>query len=139
MLAHGFFEWQHVKGAKIPWYIRLRNEAPFAFAGLYDSWQDPDSGERIQSFSIVTTNANPLMERIHNTKRRMPVILTPENEKDWISGDISLNKARELLLPLDQDKMHAHVISPLISRAGADPADASIIEAIDYQEPGSLF
>lgn len=139
VLAHGFFEWQHVEGAKIPWYIRLKNEAPFAFAGLYDSWQNPDNGESIRSFSIITTRANPLMERIHNTKKRMPVILHPDHEKDWISGDISMHKARQLLLPLDQSEMHAHLISPLISRSGTDPADSSVIKAVDYQEPGLLF
>jgi len=79
------------------------------------------------------------MERIHNTKKRMPVILTPENEKEWVSGDISLHKARQLLLPLDESEMHAHVISPSISRAGADPTDSSVIKPVDYQETGSLF
>ncbi len=139
ILAHGFFEWQHVKGAKIPWYIRLKNEAPFAFAGLYDSWRNPENGEIIKSCSIITTRANPLMERIHNTKKRMPVILTPDNEKEWISGDISLHKARQLLLPLEENEMHAHVISPSFSKAGADPTNPLIIESIDYQEQGSLF
>lgn len=139
ILAHGFFEWQQVKGAKIPWYIRLKDEAPFAFAGLYDSWRDPDKGEIIKSCTIITTRANPLMERIHNTRKRMPVILTPENERDWISGDISLHKAMQLLLPLEEKEMYAHVISPLISKAGADPKNPSVIEAIDYQEQGSLF
>ena len=79
------------------------------------------------------------MERIHNTKKRMPVILTPENEKEWISGDISLHQAEQLLLPLDEAEMHAHIISPSISKPGADPADSSLIKAIDYQETGSLF
>lgn len=139
ILAHGFFEWQHVNGAKIPWYIRLKDESPFAFAGLYDSWRDPDEGEIIKSCSIITTRANPLMERIHNTKKRMPVILSPDNEREWISGDISLHKARQLLLPLEESEMYAHVISPSFSKAGADPANPSIIEAIDYQEQGSLF
>lgn len=139
VLAHGFYEWQHVKGAKIPWYIRLKNDAPFAFAGLYDRWQDPDNGEIINSCSIVTTRANPLMEKIHNTKKRMPVILTPDHEKEWISGDISLRKAGELLFPLDESEMHAHVISPLISQNSADPSDSSLIKPIDYQEQGTLF
>lgn len=139
VLAHGFFEWQHVKGAKIPWYIKLKSEAPFAFAGLYDSWRDPDSGEVSQSCSIITTQANPLMERIHNTKKRMPVILTQEHEKEWIAGDISLHKARQLLLPLDEREMHAHRISPSFSRAGADPTDTSVIKPSDYLETGSLF
>ncbi len=139
VLANGFFEWQHVKGAKIPWYIRLKSEAPFAFAGLYDTWRDPEMGEIIHSFTIVTTEANPLMERIHNSKKRMPVILTPENEKHWISSDISLHKARQLLLPLNESEMCAHMISPAISKAGADPTDSSVIKPYDYHETGSLF
>jgi putative SOS response-associated peptidase YedK len=139
VLANGFFEWQHVKGAKIPWFIRLKNEAPFAFAGLYDSWRDPDMGEIIHTFTIITTEANPLMERIHNTKKRMPVILTPDNEKHWISGDISLYKARQLLLPLDENEMSAHMVSPAFTKAGADPTDSSVIKPFDYQEPGFLF
>lgn len=139
ILAHGFFEWQHRSGAKIPWYIKLRNDAPFAFAGLYDRWRDPDNGEIIHSCSIITTEANPLMERIHNTKKRMPVILTPENEKEWISGDISLHKARQLLLPLDENELQAHTVSRSLSGSNTDPSDASVIEAVDYQEPGTLF
>ena len=139
VLAHGFFEWQHVKGAKIPWYIKLKNDAPFAFAGLYDSWQDPESGAYIRSCSIITTVANPLMERIHNTKKRMPVILSPDLEKEWINGDISLHKARQLLLPLDEKKMYAHTISHSILGNRADPSDPAIIKPFDYQEQGSLF
>lgn len=139
VLAHGFFEWQHVQGAKIPWYIRLKENNPFAFAGLYDSWRDPESGDILRTCSIITTEANPLMEKIHNSKKRMPVILTPGNEKSWISGDISLRKARQLLLPLDEKKMHAHVISPSFSKAGADPGNASLIKAVDYKENGTLF
>jgi len=139
VLAHGFFEWQHIRGAKIPWYIRLKNDSPFAFAGLYDSWQDSDSGEIIRSFSIVTTRANPLMERIHNTKKRMPVILTPDREREWITGDISLHMARQLLLPLDEKEMHAHTISPSLSVIGADPSNSEIVKPYEYQEPGTLF
>lgn len=139
ILAHGFFEWQHVKGAKIPWYIKLKNDAPFAFAGLYDRWRDPESGEIISSCSIITTRANPLMEQIHNTKKRMPVILTPGSEKEWISGDISLHKARQLLLPVDESELHAHTVSPGISGRTSDPSNSSVIKPFDYQEPGTLF
>ncbi len=139
VLAHGFFEWQHVKGAKIPWYIKLKNDAPFAFAGLYDRWRDPDSGEILSTCSLITTRANPLMERIHNTKKRMPVILTPGSEKEWISGDISLHKARQLLLPLDESELHAHTVSPALSGRNTDPSDPIVIKPFDYQESGTLF
>ena len=139
VLAHGFFEWQHIKGARIPWYIRLKDDSPFAFAGLADAWQDPEDGSIHQTCSIVTTEANPLMEKIHNTKKRMPVILTRENEKGWISGDISLLKARQLLLPYDQEEMHAHTIAPGITDPKADPGDPKIIQAHEYPVTGTLF
>jgi putative SOS response-associated peptidase YedK len=139
VLAHGFFEWQHVPGAKIPWYIRLKNDAPFALAGLADSWADPETGEIHQTCSIVTTRANPLMEKIHNTKKRMPVILTPETEKQWMSGESTLLKNKQLLIPYDERELEAHTVSPSIGARDADPSDPSSIVPHRYPEPGSLF
>ena len=139
VISHGFYEWQLVNGVKIPWYIRLRSSAPFAFAGLYDSWKDPDTGESHQTFSIITTAANPLMEKIHNTKRRMPVILPAEKERDWINGDISIHKTKELLLPFDQKELHAHTVSPVISKSDFKSNDPDIIKPYDYPVSGSLF
>ncbi len=139
VISHGFFEWQLVNGVKVPWYIRLKNSTPFAFAGLHDSWQDPDNGELFHTFSIITTLANPLMEKIHNTKKRMPVILNPANEHEWISGELSLYKAKKLLNPLDEGELHAHTVSPLLSKADAQPADPIIIKPYEYPVPGLLF
>ena len=139
IIAHGFFEWQLVSGVRIPWYIRLKSDAPFVFAGLYDSWIDPVGGEAIRTFTIITTRANPLMEKIHNTKNRMPVILDPKGESGWITGDISTGKARQLLLPIEEGTLHAHTISKTISKAGADPDDPHIIRPYDHPVPGSLF
>jgi putative SOS response-associated peptidase YedK len=139
ILAHGFFEWQHQKDARIPWYIRLKNDKPFAFAGLADSWRDPEDGSVHWTCAIVTTEANPLMEKIHNTKKRMPVILRPDNETAWISGGISLLKARQMLLPFDQNEMVAHTVSPSISDLNADPGDPKIIQPYDYPVSGTLF
>ncbi len=139
VIAHGFFEWQLVNGAKIPWYIRLQSNEPFAFAGLYDSWKDPVSGGILQSFSIITTAANPLMEKIHNTKKRMPVILNPANELDWIRGDLSLRQVKQILQPIDQGALHAHPVSPALSGKGVKPDDPALIAPHDYPIPGSLF
>jgi putative SOS response-associated peptidase YedK len=139
VLAHGYFEWQHARGARIPWYIRLKSDAPFAFAGLADSWTDQESGEVHQTCSIVTTRANPLMEKIHNSQKRMPVILPPGMEKEWIGGEISPRKMKQLLIPFDEREMHAHAISPAISRGDADPGDPSTIAPYNYPDPGTLF
>lgn len=139
VIAHGFYEWQLVNGVKIPWYIRLKNKEAFAFAGLYDSWRDPEGSEELQTFSIVTTTANPLMEKIHNTKKRMPVILSPDQEGKWIDGDLSIHQASKLLNPLDEILIHAHTISNQVSRGQVNPQDQDLIKPYSHPVPGALF
>jgi len=78
VIADGFFEWRHIGSKTFPYHIRLKDRKPFAFAGLWDRWVDPETRESVSSFSIVTTRANSLLEKIHNTKKRMPVILPPQ-------------------------------------------------------------
>lgn len=139
VIAHGFFEWQQRNGIKIPWYIHLTSDSPFVFAGLHDCWVDPDGGEEVKSFSIITTKANPLMEKIHNTKKRMPVILPPDLEREWIKGDISLRKVNQLLQPIREEELHAYTISNALSGREADPHDPLILKAHDYPVSGTLF
>lgn len=90
ILADGFFEWKWLdeKGKQKQQYlITLANQEPFAFAGIYSEWQNKETGVVLKTYSIVTTEANELMAEIHNTKKRMPVILTPETEKRWLAGN----------------------------------------------------
>lgn len=90
VLADGFYEWQWLdsKGKnKQKYLIYLPHKEPFAHAGLWSEWQNENNGEIIQSYSIVTTAANDLMRQIHNTKQRMPLILSPENEKNWLNNE----------------------------------------------------
>jgi putative SOS response-associated peptidase YedK len=76
IIANGFYEWQwhDSKGKnKTKFEIGLENEALFAFAGLYSQWKDTITGETKNTYTIVTTAANPLMAKIHNIKKRMPI------------------------------------------------------------------
>ena len=72
ILTDGFYEWKKLDEGKQPYFIHMKDDEPFAFAGLWESWHNPDDGEEVISSSIITTDANKLMEPIHN---RMPVIL----------------------------------------------------------------
>ena len=88
VIADGYYEWQWLdsKGKKKqPYLITLPNNEAFAFAGLWSEWVDKSSGEIINSYTIVTTEANKQMSEIHNSKKRMPVVLNKENEKDWLN------------------------------------------------------
>lgn len=81
----GFYEWREIQKKKYPY--RIENESPiFSMAGIYDEWLDQESGALVPSFAVVTAPANPLMEQIHNTKKRMPLILRPEEESHWLSA-----------------------------------------------------
>ena len=86
-MADGFYEWQWLdsKGKKKQKYLlSITNEELFAYAGIWSEWLSTRTGEIIQSYSIITTEASGIMREIHNSKKRMPVILSRENEKDWL-------------------------------------------------------
>lgn len=89
ILADGFYEWQWLdpKGKfKQKYELTLPDNEPFAFAGLYSEWLDKSTGELRNTYTILTTAANELMSKIHNTKKRMPVILSAEYEQQWLHG-----------------------------------------------------
>ncbi len=82
--VNGFYEWQTLEKLKIPYYISLKNQQVFTLAGLYDQWTNRETGEVLNTFTVITTRANPMMEEIHNLKKRMPVVLSPQNEQLWL-------------------------------------------------------
>ncbi|KQO00737.1 SOS response-associated peptidase [Paenibacillus sp. Leaf72] len=82
--SDGFYEWRQEEGGKQPFRFQLTSKGVFAFAGLYDTWQNPD-GEVVQSCTIITTTPNQLVADVHN---RMPVILTGSAAHNWIDQDI---------------------------------------------------
>jgi putative SOS response-associated peptidase YedK len=85
VLATGFYEWHTDEKKKTPYFIGLKDHTAFALAGLYDQWTNPETAEKINTFTVITTRANPMMEEIHNLKKRMPVILTPGAEQNWLN------------------------------------------------------
>lgn len=90
VLANGFYEWQwrDSKGKiKVKYQIGIEDEALFAFAGLYSHWKNEQTDEVVNTFTIVTTEANSLMATIHNIKKRMPIILRPQDEQNWLNQE----------------------------------------------------
>lgn len=84
VIADGFYEWRpHDQKKKQPVRITLSNNGLFAMAGLWDEWNDPNSGELVESFTIITAPANDLIRTVHD---RMPVILHASDEQKWLSA-----------------------------------------------------
>jgi len=85
--ADGFYEWQWLdpKGkSKQKYLIRMEDGQPFCFAGLWSRWSDPSTGLSRNTYTILTTEANELLSRIHNSKLRMPIVIDRACEPDWL-------------------------------------------------------
>jgi putative SOS response-associated peptidase YedK len=115
--ADGFYEWRKEGKRKVPMWVHLKTKEPFAFAGLWDVWRKSD-GKKVESFTIITTEPNELVRPVHN---RMPVILRPEDEEQWLDASRTpFVKAKVLLKPLPEELMDAHDVSPIVNSAKYD-------------------
>jgi putative SOS response-associated peptidase YedK len=135
----GFYEWQHIGKEKIPWYIYSKDIEIFTLAGLYSDWLNKQNGEIISTFTIITTDANDLLAEIHNTKKRMPAILSVEGEKRWIDLSITPSEAAGLLKPCPPDILKAHTIGPLISNRYAGKNSPEVIREFPREKKDQLF
>lgn len=135
----GFFEWQHAGKEKIPWYIYHSDNQILSLAGLYSEWTGTLTGETITTFTIITTAANDLMEVIHNSKKRMPVILQASEEKKWINMLLSPAEAHDLLKPCPSDTLKAHTVSNLVNARYADKNRPEVIEEFIRDSGNTLF
>lgn len=87
VLADGFYEWRREGDAKTPYFISLASGEPFALAGLWERWTDKQSGESLQTTTLITTEANDFMAPLHH---RMPVILEAGTATEWLAGSRDL-------------------------------------------------
>lgn len=113
VLADGFYEWHQKQGKKQPFYFRLQNGQPFAFAGLWEKWQSPE-GEEINSCTILTTAANEVLQQIHD---RMPVILAQEDYNLWLDPQQQKPEVLQpLLRPYPAAAMSSYPVSTLVNK-----------------------
>ena len=117
--ADGFFEWQTIGDKKIPWFIKIRDTEIFSFGGIWEKWNAPE-GDTMFTFSILTTDANVLMANIHNSKKRMPLILHPEDENNWLDPGLSKEVIQQMLVPYPESEMSAWTISKMITTRGVN-------------------
>ncbi|MCJ7571482.1 MAG: SOS response-associated peptidase [Candidatus Thermoplasmatota archaeon] len=132
VIADGFFEWRYYNGKNYPYYIKLKDREVFSIAGLWDRWVNKNSGEEIYSYTIITTEANPLMAMIHNKKKRMPAILDKKDEEKWIKKTITKEETMDLLKPYDESNMTTYTISKMITAKDIDVNVPEVLEPFQY-------
>ena len=117
VLADSFYEWKKTTAKqKTPYRFQLKTGEPFAFAGLWEVNEDED-GQEIETFAIITTESNKLVEKVHN---RMPVILPKEQEKVWLESDMRADELISLLKPYPADQMKMYEISNRVNHTAED-------------------
>ena len=121
--ADGFYEWERNGKISQPYYFQMKDNAPFAFAGIWDRWKS--EGSWITSCAIVTTTANELLAQIHH---RMPVILSPESYDLWLNDDPRF-PLKDLLAPFPSSEMISHTVSHDVNDVKVD--DDHLIEPVD--------
>ena len=132
VLANGYYEWETKGKEKIPHKIALTSGAPFAMAGLWESWTDSETGEEIKSFSIITTEAVKRLEHIHD---RMPAILPAAAERQWLDPEQTSEQLQELLKPYAQ--LSEHTVSKRVGNVAID--EPSLAEPYLYPQQLGLF
>jgi putative SOS response-associated peptidase YedK len=135
----GFFEWREINKKKIPYFISLKDTSIFSLAGIASTWIDPNSGKHMDTFAILTTEANEVMEMIHNTKKRMPVILNREDEFKWLNPLNQESDIHELCKPIDAERLAYFTIQHLISSRTQDTNVSEVLNGFNYPELNTLF
>jgi putative SOS response-associated peptidase YedK len=116
VLADGFYEWQKQEAKKQPYYFRMRDGKPFAFAGLWDRWHEGD--QAVETCTILTTEANDLVRPIHE---RMPLILAPEDYDRWLDPAVQKpEQVKPLLHPYRSDVMETYPVSSTVNNPRND-------------------
>lgn len=133
--ATGIYEWHHLDAkTRIPHYIYLKTKEIFSFGGIYSHWTDPETGEIIKTFSILTNPAMmPLMARIHNSKLRQPFILNRQIEGQWLDNQLKKEKVKDMIEPLTDLSFTAHTISKLITSRKESSNTPEVMVPYDYE------
>lgn len=124
--ANGFYEWQKTASGKQPYYFYMKDREPFGFAGLWESWTDKSTGEAIETATIITTEANEILGKVHH---RMPVIVAPEDYALWLEPRLKPEDRKGFLIPYPSDLMAMHPVSRAVNNAASN--DASLIEPLN--------
>lgn len=123
--ADVFYEWQKLTArTRVPFAVALRGRQPYAFAGLWEKWK-PKDGAPLETFTIVTTDANELVEGMHD---RMPVILAPQDYNRWLEPGDPARPPTDLLRPFPAEKMEAWPVSQRVGNVKND--DPTLLDPV---------
>lgn len=135
-----FYEYLHLNKQTYPFRIFMKDGSPMAVAGLWEEYTDKSTNEIYKTFSIVTTEANELMKKIHNNPKidgpRMPLILPKEKQNDWLidcKTEMDLKYIQSLIKPFDANLMEAYPVGKLKGKEAIGNV-VDVIKKVNYDE-----
>lgn len=131
LYVNGFYEPHQNKDVKETdnYYIYMPNKEIFTLGIVYAPWTDVESGKQYSTFSIITTEANPMMEEIHNVKKRMPLVVPADKRKEWLEASDPA-EIKQLMLPYDGE-LGAHKVYRVTAARGEDTNKPEIQEEVE--------
>lgn len=125
--SSGFYEWAKASGkgsAKQPFYFFLKERDVFGFAGLWEEWLDKETGELLETFTIITTAANAVLKPVLD---RMPVIIKAESYDEWLDEGVKdTSRLERLLAPYPPERMDSYPVSRAVNSPTADSPELII-------------
>jgi len=134
VLADGFYEWMTEAGGRWPMRVRLESGRLFGLAGVWERWRPPGGGDPVRSFTILTTDATPSLQAIHD---RLPVVLPPEAREQWLDPAADQKSLQELLRPYaHDDPLEAYRVSRIVNSPANDGPECIEPERSEGQRRG---
>ena len=130
--ADGFYEWERKPKGKLPHFIHSQHDEPLALAGLWASWRDPETEERVRTCTVLTRDPNELVAKLHN---RMPVVLTRDAWSDWLDPSNDDRTRLEAILSAPVPPLAEHAVSTLVNKVANNvpeciaPLETGAVEA----------
>jgi putative SOS response-associated peptidase YedK len=133
IVVDGFYEWRHQFNKKYPHYIHHATAEVLFIGGIWSQWTNPLTGEQKETVSMITTTANPMMEYIHNNKKRMPLIFDTTTAFQWLKPDWNKAQLTEMMQPYPEEKMKAYTIG-----RNLEPDSPGTLVPVHYPELSNI-
>jgi putative SOS response-associated peptidase YedK len=136
IIAEGFFEPHKYQKTSYPFYLHRSDNRLLSLGGIYSDWIDPDNGEIHRSFSIITVPSAGIIDRIHNNKHRMPLIIQEEERAQWLDSGLPADICRAMIHSREPKLLTAYPVSRSLYAKGIDTNTQKIRERFHYAIPG---
>ena len=121
--ASGYYEWRTTRDGKQPYYFTAKNGPVLSIGGLWDEWKDKESGKTIKSCTMIITEPNKFVAKVHD---RMPALLSPNQFEPWLSG----NAGTGILKPAPERMLRMWPVSKRVNSSRANGDDATLIDKV---------